>query len=85
MMRKRLATAIRVVLLGGCAAVGPDYQAPTGNQWTGGQQWKKLLFQRIQSLQSGESEAPAKFIRLTFPFSVFEKWGALQQPAIILQ
>ncbi|MGB3219559.1 MAG: N-acetylmuramoyl-L-alanine amidase [Anaerolineae bacterium] len=42
----------------------PEQQtACPGNQWTGGQQWKKLLFQRIQSLQSGESEAPAKFIR----------------------
>jgi septal ring factor EnvC (AmiA/AmiB activator) len=42
----------------------PEQQtACPGNQWTGGQQWKKLLFQRIQSQQSGESPAPAKFIR----------------------
>ena len=41
----------------------PEQQtACPGNQWTGGQQWKKLLLQRIQSLQSGESAAPAKFI-----------------------
>lgn len=31
MMRKRWATAVCVALLGGCAAVGPDYQAPAGS------------------------------------------------------
>lgn len=33
-----------------------------GEQWLAGQQWKRLLFERIQARQGGVSTAPAKFI-----------------------